>query len=219
MQTEIIRAVKARDAQRVGELLAQDPDLAQTPTDDGSLLLTAIFYGAMDAAALIRARKPELNMYEAIALGAGDRVRELLAAEPALAAAHGSDGGTPLHLAAFMGRQELVELLLAGGADVNAFTLRPRPNIPRNTALHAALAGGQPGVARFLVEHGADVNAVDSAGFTPLHHAAFGGSAAMVALLLARGARTDVRNAAGETPLAVALRRSHGAVAELLRGA
>jgi ankyrin repeat protein len=217
MQTEIIDAVKRRDAARVGELLAEDPSLALTPTDDGSLLLTAVFYGARDAAALIRAHKPELNLSEAIALGETDRVRDLLAAEPGLASAYDSTGGTPLHLAAFMGRQDAVELLVVHGADVNAFRQHASGPIPRNAALHAALAGGKHDVARYLVAHGADVNAVDSEGFTALHHAAFGGNADMVAFLLGRGARGDGRNKAGQTPAEVALGRGHGAVAELLK--
>lgn len=216
----LIAAVKSRDTAKVKEYLDRDPGLAATVTDEGSLLLTAVFYGAREVAELIRERRAgELNLDEAIAVNDTGRVQELLESSPHLAVRHGDDGSTPLHLAAFMDRLEAVHLLLEKGANVNAFTLRAQPNIPRNTALHAALAGRRWQVARLLIERGADVAAVDSAGLTPLHHAALGGSGELVALLLEKGAPVGLRDNRGETALGQAVRRGNNEAAELLKRA
>jgi ankyrin repeat protein len=70
---------------------------------------------------------------------------------------HGADpeareaesGSTPLYVAASMGRLEVVELLLARGAVVNA------ANKSGATPLHAAMANGFGQVAAVLRAHGA----------------------------------------------------------------
>ena len=58
-------------------------------------------------------------------------------------------GSTPLYDAASMGRLEVVKLLLARGADVNA------ANKAGATPLHAAVANGFDYVAAALRAHGA----------------------------------------------------------------
>lgn len=214
----IVAAVKARDTNKVEALLDQDPGLARTETTEGSLLLTAVYYGADAAARKIRALRDDLTIFEAAALGDVARVRDLLAREPGLARTFDPGGGTALHLAAFFGHVGVVEALLDAGADVNVMSRVNLPNIPRNTPLHAALAGRRREVARLLIQRGADVTAVDSAGLTPLHHAAAGGNVEIVSMLLDRGARVDARDEQGQTPLDYALRGGHEEVVALLRG-
>lgn len=76
--------------------------------------------------------------------------------------------GTPLHHAARAASDPiLINVLLAGGADVNARDLRGR------TPLHeAARANPNPAVVAVLLANGADVSASDLRGTTPLHEAA-----------------------------------------------
>ena len=76
--------------------------------------------------------------------------------------------GTPLHHAARAAPDPiLINVLIAGGADVNARDLRGR------TPLHeAARANLNPGVIAALLDGGADVTARDLRGTTPLHEAA-----------------------------------------------
>ena len=71
-------------------------------------------------------------------------------------------GRTPLLHAAGRGRNQVAELLIAKGADVNAKGYRER------TALHGAANGSWRGIAKLLIAKGADVNAKDRLGKTPL---------------------------------------------------
>ena len=86
------------------------------------------------------------------------RVRELLVQDPSLAnrvGEHGGyylGGGTALRNAAARGHLEIVQLLLAHGADPNL----PGEGIaPRGHALYSAVYNGHYDVARLLLEHGA----------------------------------------------------------------
>ena len=75
------------------------------------------------------------------------------------------DGWTPLHKAAYEGYREIVELLIAKGADVNAKNKRGM------TPLHLAAEYGRNQVVELLIAKGADVNAEDEDGETPLNRA------------------------------------------------
>lgn len=116
--------------------------------------------------------------------------------------------GTPLHHAArAVSDSILINLLLSGGADVNA---RDRRGL---TPLHeAARANPDPGVIAALLAAGAEVNARDLHGATPLHEAVRlnrnpqaipdpEAVAALLQVLLAAGADIDARDDRGDTPL------------------
>ena len=57
---------------------------------------------------------------KAIERGDGSEVRRLLASDPDLATARDDAGATGLHYAAFNGNREIMDALIAAGADVNA---------------------------------------------------------------------------------------------------
>ena len=115
----------------------------------------------------------------------------------------GADANEPgvLDLAAQQGdNAELIAVLLAAGADVNA----PSPN-SRRFPLHAAAAyGGGPGVIATLVAGGAVVDAHDSRGMTPLLRAAEAKMPANVAALIQAGADVHARTRHGDGPLHLA---------------
>jgi ankyrin repeat protein len=71
-------------------------------------------------------------------------------------------GMTPLHYAAWGGRNEIAELLIAKGADVNA-----KESTGENP-LHLATTKE---IAELLIAKGADLNAKNDDGFTPLDYA------------------------------------------------
>ncbi len=134
-------------------------------------------------------------------------------------------GRTALMEAARGGRREVLDLLLARGAAVDAKT-GTGP-----TALIEAAYAGQLAIVKTLLDHGADVNARFDAppdpakpqdppdGGTALTVAAQQGDLMLVRLLLARGAAVEARGRSGQTALWTAGARGDGAlVATLLAG-
>lgn len=210
---EIIEAVKSGAADRVAELLAADAGLIGVRTDGGeSLLLTAVYYGARPVVDLLLSRGVRLDIFEAAAVGDADRLRAHLEAHPESVNDFSHDGWTPLHLAAFFGREEAARTLLEAGADV---TLRAR-NRQANTPLHAALASRKTALAKLLLEHGAEQDVPDDSGYTPLLLAAGNGNRSMVEELIARGVNLHARNQAGQTARMLAEEKGHLEVAEVL---
>jgi uncharacterized protein len=122
-------------------------------------LLKALHRGDDERVTELLAHQPELNVFEAAALGRTERLRELLAEEPAHANAYGEDGFQPLPLACFYGHVEAARILLDHGADSN--TLARNEHI-RTNALHAAAAAENAGpevryeLCELLLERGAD---------------------------------------------------------------
>jgi RNA polymerase sigma factor (sigma-70 family) len=76
-----------------------------------------------------------------------------------------SKGQTPLHTAVSVNQKEVVELLLANGADINA---RDEADL---TPLHWGAAAGHQEIVALLLANSSDINAQDKAGRTPLYWA------------------------------------------------
>ena len=127
----------------------------------------------------------ELDVFEAASLGRAERLRELLAADTALAQARSDDDFTALHYAAFFDGPETALLLVEHGADVNAFAENELGVHP----LNSEVAAGQREVAAILLEHGADPNAPTRSGFTPLDAAHANGDEKLAELLRSHGPR------------------------------
>jgi len=154
---------------------------------DVSPILLARYEGREDDLEALLAAGPELDVFEAAAVGATERLGELLAEDPGLVAAWSADGFTPLHLAAYFGHVEGVRLLLAAGAEVGAVAQNELGVQPLNSAAASQVAGARVDVARLLLDAGADVNAELAGGFRPLDAAVQNGDEELAALLRERG--------------------------------
>ena len=154
-------------------------------TEVSAILLARYADDEAELAQLLR-DDPELDVFEAAAVGRTDRLRALLEADPGLAAAWSADGFTALHLAAYFGHVEGVRLLLERGADVGAVARNDLGVQP----LNSAAASREPArfeVATLLLDAGADPNGELEGGFRPVDAAAQIGDEALVALLRERG--------------------------------
>jgi ankyrin repeat protein len=125
-----------------------------------------------------------------------------------------SNGYTALTLAARKGHKDVVELLLAMGADIHA-----REN--GDTALLQAAYNGHKDIVALLLDRGADICARDNNRDTALTLAALSGYKDVVQLLLDRGADIHTRNDDGDTALTLAAFLNRTDAVELLlnRGA
>lgn len=131
----------------------------------------------------------ELDVFDAAALGRVDRLRQLLDADPALAATLSDDGFTPLHLACFAGGADAVRLLVERGAPLERLA---EASFARVRPLGTAVFAGQLEAVEILLEAGADPNGVDSGENVPLQTAEANGNEEVARLLREHGATLPV---------------------------
>lgn len=219
MAAQFLEAVKRGDRDAVDRMLEADPSLASAKDERGtSAVLLAHYYGKAEVAAAILSHGPALDVFEAATAGDAKRVSALVDADPKVANAVAHDGYSPLGLAAFFKRREVVKALLERGAT---------PGVPSRdqgfTPLHSAVAtdAGQADrdIVRMLLDAGADPNAKSREGGTPLHTVAYTGDLEVAELLLAYGADPTEAGSKGATPLDMARDRRNIEVAALLHHA
>ena len=118
---------------------------------------------ARRAAESVAPDDPDLaRLLAAVSAGEMQAVTDLLTSRPALAAAHGPDGQTPLHVAAQHNDPQMAAALVAFGADVNA-----KFGQSGHSALSWAVTCNAPECARTLVTLGAKPDLFCAAGIGP----------------------------------------------------
>jgi adenosylhomocysteine nucleosidase len=204
--SDLLAAVTAGDAARVQVLLADDPTLANARDEAGvSALLQARYRNDRAVLDTLLAADPDMDVFDAAALGHIDRLRHRLEEDPARVTAFAGDGFTALHLAAFFGKVEAARILLDAGASVATYGRNELANQP----LHAAAAGRHIEVCRILLAAGADVTTTQHGGFTPLHEAAQSGDVELAELFLSAGADPLAVADDGRTAAAMAADAGH----------
>ena len=108
-------------------------------------------------------------------------LKSILTNDPTLLQSKDWGDLTPLHLAVLHNHTDVVDYLLAQGADVNAKTSTGI------TPLHEAAQNGNKEITELLLAHKANVNAVDNQGWTPMARAQKWGHPEIAALLQQHG--------------------------------
>lgn len=127
------------------------------------------------------------------------------------ASAKDDEGATALTAAAEAGDVDLVQKLLADGADVNSH------DGDGWTALMSATAAGHRQIVELLLSAGADVNAKTNFGLTALMSAAGSGRTEVVELLVEKGADIKAKDNNTWTALIWASSEGHKDAVEVLK--
>lgn len=149
--------------------------------------------------------------YQAVAYQRIEVARELLKHHRGQLDICCRDGGSPLHKAADLGDQEMVQFLLSNGA------LFAAQNDAEMTPLHLAANRGHSNIVQLLVLAGTDVNATShKTKLTPLCLASTCGHIEVIRYLLAQGAMVNHKGADSWVPLFRASRGGHIESVEIL---
>jgi len=119
---------------------------------------------------------------------------------------------TPLFLAAGMGNEQLVDVLMEFGAGAQVNKARDDGCTPLFIAAH----NGHGKIVSKLLDAGANKDAVEGNGCTALFAASLGGYEEIVSILIAAGANVDIANKEGVTPLYVAALNGFQSISSLL---
>jgi ankyrin repeat protein len=210
---DAFEAIKANDMAALEKALAAGGADISGP-DGATLLSFAAYNGKDDAIVAIRRHKPELSPYEAATLGERGQLAKALAGGWD-ANTLSPDGFSPLALACFFRREEVIDLLLQWTDDVNVRAKNPQ----QVAALHASSAARDNATVEKLLRAGADPNLPQQQGFRAIHTAGQHGDAVLAGLLLLFGADPAIRTDAGETAADFARKAGHDWLAQRLEGA
>lgn len=205
---------EADDATALLAALSARRQAASTLSETGeTIYLFCLYRGRANCLAAL-ADRGALTLQEAAAAGDTARLGACLDAAPWSIHTLSADGWTALHLAAFLGRDEALRLLLARGADARQWSRAADANL----ALHAACAGRRLGKDAFaeLIRATGDPDIAQKAGYTALMIASANGSAEAVEALLEASADRGKKSPDGKTAADFARDRGHAEIAARL---
>jgi len=212
--TQLETLIENNQLEEIVALLSQKPSLAtQLTSHQISPMLLACYYKKMEIANAIAEFMPELNIFDACAVGKFDDVTLLVFKNPKIVNEYSVDGFTPLGLACYFGHEEIARFLVLKGADVNLASKNGFNVFP----IHSAVASNNYNIAKMLMDAGAYPNVCQKSGVAPLHSAAQLGNIEMIILLLEHGAEVTLRMEGGKLPADLAAEKGFLEIAEILR--
>jgi len=182
---EILGAVQKGDAKGVRTWLDRGMDPNSVDSRGFSLLMLAARENHREVTIVLLDRKAKINQRSAY-------------------------GDSALMLASFNGNLDMVQLLVARGAEVQHAGWAP---------LHYAAFEGRTEVIRFLLAKGADKDAVAPNGYSPLMLAVLNKHLTAAQALLQADVEVNLRGPKGETALGIALPKGEAEMIELLKRA
>jgi CDK inhibitor PHO81 len=192
LESDLRKAVAARDANAIQLALVQGSELAKLP--DGRTHVTRISWKA--------------------AIEAPQDLADLIMTSPnSVCDFHFVDdinGRTCLHGAAAAGELRMVNLCLEHNVEVN------RKDVYGRTALHYSSMGGYVDICTRLLDAGADPSSVDRDNFSPLYYAVINGRLECLRVLLKVGKVGLEHTLSDANPLALACQSGHLDVTILL---
>lgn len=247
--TALLFAAQVGDVESAEILLTAGANVNDAAADRNSVLVTAAHAGHVAVLRLLLERGADPNatgagyaalhaaalrgdraMVEALIARGADVNRRITSGTPVrrigpqLAFTGALVGATPLLVAAVNLEVEVMQTLVAAGADVSTATkggITPllaivgigdrqlrltRPKDFREEDEFSDLKRSDGRVMagiRTLIDRGADITAADPAGDTAMHGCAAAGFSGAIQLLAERGADVNARNKRGQTPLAI----------------
>ena len=184
------------------------------------------------------------EIFPAVMQGDLDRVKTLIEEHPEWINVRSWGGYTPLHRASQFGQEEIVNLLVSKGADLEAKTelgmtplyvsiYEQKLEIVKQlidkgadiftvrndgeTLLHIASAVGNKEIAKLLISKGLNINVSKRYGITPLHLASVFGHKEVVEVIISSGADVDAKNSNGSTALHLAAAAGETHIVALLK--
>ncbi len=227
VKADLYTAAVLGDAAKVKALLAKDPKLAQATDENG---WNALRYATLSRLGVGDAKvQTALESIARMLLEAGAATDSLL--DPAcwagnlpmvkLLLQHGAklEMGDTLNHAACDGQHEILDALVAAGADLN--DCRGTEHHGGYTPFGCTITLGSERGARWFLDHGVDPNEVGGgSGETALHLAINRGCGLpLLKLLVERGVRLGTRDAAGQTALQLARERKNPKAVAFLEAA
>ncbi|MDX1916961.1 MAG: ankyrin repeat domain-containing protein [Rickettsiaceae bacterium] len=181
---QLFYAIKQGNWDKINELIEQNASIMNLPDQSGK----SFFHWAIEAGdpavinmLLLREEYPKSQTLEVL-----DNKRR-----------------APLFIALESGSPEVVEILLAQGADINS------RNQKGLTPLHVAVVNNDIEMISALLTRGPDLEAKEEYGYTPLHIAIEKGNLNAVNLLLEKGANLETKDDVGLTPLHIAIEKGN----------
>ena len=184
-----------------------------------TLLMKAVHHGQLEVVELLLERGADVNLqdddnctalWHAVAMNRTEIVRLLLDQGDIQVDLKQKDGWTPLEKVCYEGYQNIVELLLNKGSDVNA------QDDAGYGPLWNAVQNNHPDIVKLLLDQDNILVDLKQGGWTPLKKACYDGYHNIAVLLLSKGADVNAQDNGGFWPLYDAVYKNHPDVVKLL---